>query len=91
MAEIRVVRESESSKELRKDLLALLKKHAGEFPADEFLAIACNLVGKILALQDYSRFSEEDLSQLMNANILLGKQQMLSSLERSPPSTEVLQ
>lgn len=34
------------------DIFQLLKKHAGSVTAEEMLAIAANLVGKLIALQD---------------------------------------
>lgn len=58
----------------RNDVLELLGKHAGTLPADQMLALACHLVGQIIAMQDQRRFTAETVMTLVNANIQLGNQ-----------------
>lgn len=62
------------------DLCALVSKHAHEVTAEEILAIACNMVGKIIALQDQRTMSRERALELAIHNIEMGNSQVTEYL-----------
>jgi hypothetical protein len=62
------------------DLAQLLDKHAGNLPADEMLAIAANMVGKIIAFQDQRTMTREMAMLIVLANIKEGNRQVVDEL-----------
>ena len=62
------------------DFAALLKKHTGELPAIDMLAVAANLVGKLVAMQDQRKITPEVAMKTVAENIQAGNQQMLEQL-----------
>jgi hypothetical protein len=65
------------------DLCALLDKHAGKMNALEMLAIASNMVGKIVAMQDQRRVTPEMAMKVVSENIEYGNRQVLAQLDKS--------
>lgn len=61
------------------DLHALIAKHA-ELSAEEILAIAANMVGKLIALQDQRRLSPAAALEIVSRNIELGNQEAIAAL-----------
>jgi hypothetical protein len=57
------------------ELVALVNRHASKLSALEVLAIASNMVGKLIALQDQRKTTPEKVMQLVAANIELGNKQ----------------
>lgn len=52
-------------------------------PPEQMLALACNLVGKLIALQDQTKHTNAMIMQLVTDNIELGNQQALEDLLNS--------
>lgn len=67
------------------DLCALLKKHSDLSPA-ELLAIAANMVGKLVALQDQRTMSPALAMEIVSRNLEAGNAQVLAELSGSVPS-----
>ena len=68
-------------KNIRKDILALIRKSLPEGgTAEVTLAIAAQVVGQILALQDQRTHTAAEMIELIQANIELGNQQYVAQL-----------
>jgi hypothetical protein len=65
------------------DLLALLAKHADKIDAEEMLAIAANMLGKLVAMQDQRKMTREKAMNLIVENIEVGNQQAIEDLMNS--------
>jgi uncharacterized protein YejL (UPF0352 family) len=67
------------------ELAALLKKHAdaGGLSGLEILAVAANMVGKMVALQDQRLVSPKLAMEVVAQNIEHGNRQVLEQLEQS--------
>ena len=62
------------------DLAALMKKHANKLTGIELLAIAANMVGKLVALQDQRTVTPERAMRVVADNLQCGNQQVLAQL-----------
>lgn len=65
------------------DICALLTKYAGDLSAEEMLAVASNLVGKIIAMQDQRCMTPEDAMKIVQNNIEEGNRQAVEHLRDS--------
>jgi hypothetical protein len=65
------------------DLRKLIAKHADKVTAAEILAIAANMIGKIVALQDQRTMTRERALELVVHNIEEGNRQVIEELQRS--------
>ena len=61
------------------ELVALLRRHP-EVEAIELLAIASNIVGKVLAMQDQRRYTRETAMKVVMINIETGNKQAIDDL-----------
>jgi hypothetical protein len=68
------------------EVVALLNRHAGKLDAVEVLAIAANMVGKLVALQDQRRYSPEQAMEIVAKNIEEGNAQALQEVKLSKGS-----
>lgn len=66
------------------DILALLAKHGDKISALEILALASNVVGKLLALQDQQTMTPQAGLELIMRNIEVGNQQAIAELIKMP-------
>lgn len=64
-----------------KELNELLARHAGELSAIELLAIAANLVGKIIAMQDQRVTSPAHATKTVSVNIEMGNAQAIREIQ----------
>ena len=62
------------------EICALLAKHAGALDAYEILAVAANMLGKLVALQDQRKITPKMAMELVVRNIEHGNQQVLDTL-----------
>ena len=65
------------------DLCALVNKHADKLSAIELLAVASNMLGKLVAMQDQRTVSPDIAMEVVAHNIELGNQQVLAQLSQS--------
>jgi hypothetical protein len=65
------------------DLTELLRKHAGHVSAIEMLAIAANLVGKLVALQDQRKVTPAMALKIVGMNVEVGNLQAIEQLSKS--------
>ena len=69
---------------LHADLVALIRKHAGEnCTTEEVLAVASQVVGQCLAMQDQRR-STDVYMEMVIANIESGNAQVIAQLTDTP-------
>ena len=62
------------------DLSDLLRKHASKVSAIEMLALAANMVGKIVAFQDQRIITPAMAMETVARNIEIGNQQALAQI-----------
>jgi len=65
----KVVQPSAEHEQLRLALCKCIRRKAPDMPAEQILAIFCQLVGQLIALQDQRRFTSEAIMALVSANI----------------------
>lgn len=65
------------------DICALLNKHAGSLDALEMLAIASNMLGKLVAMQDQRKITPAMAMEIVAQNIESGNKQVLYQLAQS--------
>lgn len=62
------------------ELAALLRRHADKMSELELLAVASNMVGKLVALQDQMKTSPQKAMEVVARNIEIGNQQAIAKL-----------
>jgi hypothetical protein len=65
------------------DLIQLMRKHAGKLTSLEMLAVAANMVGKLVAMQDQRITTSEVAMETVIQNLQAGNQEVLESLSKS--------
>ena len=68
------------------DLCKLVSKHANELSSLQLLAIAGNMVGKLIAMQDQRSISAEQALEVLFYNLQAGNQQILDQIMQSQGS-----
>ncbi|TIW28711.1 MAG: hypothetical protein E5V63_04335 [Mesorhizobium sp.] len=76
----KVVQPSADHERLRLALCKVIRRKAPDMPADQILAIFCQLVGQLIALQDQRRYTSEAIIDLVQANIEMGNQHAIDGL-----------
>lgn len=70
-----------------RDLCHLASKHADRLSSLELLAVAANMVGKLIALQDQRTLSPEMAMKVVSRNIEYGNQSVLAELANATGGT----
>lgn len=65
------------------DLCQLANKHAAKLTSLELLAVASNMLGKLVALQDQRTISPSMAMEVVAQNIEYGNKQVLDQLSKS--------
>lgn len=65
------------------DLCRLVNKHASKLTSLELLAVASNMLGKLVALQDQRTISPSKAMEIVAQNIERGNKQVLDQLANS--------
>lgn len=68
---------------LYQELIALVNKHAGKMSSIEMLAVASNMLGKLVALQDQRAVTPAMAMEVVIQNIEQGNKQVLDQLGNS--------
>ena len=63
------------------ELCALVNRHASKLSALELLAVAANMLGKLVALQDQRSITPSEAMEIVAKNIEYGNQQVLDQLK----------
>lgn len=77
---IRPVWAEEKHNAFSQELIQLLYKYCDEVSAQETLAVAAQVTGKILALQNPLKATADALSELISVNIKFGHYEMVQRL-----------
>jgi hypothetical protein len=70
------------------DLAKLLRKHATDITSLELLAVAANMVGKILAMQDQTTTTPEAAMKVIAENLEHGNRQVVEALKNNIGGTQ---
>jgi hypothetical protein len=65
------------------ELCALVSKHADKVSALELLAIGANMVGKLIAMQDYRTVTREMAMEILVKNLETGNFQVREELAKA--------
>jgi hypothetical protein len=65
------------------DVCALVNKHADKLTSLELLAVAANMIGKLVALQDQRKVTPKKAMEVVAKNLELGNAQVLEQLSAS--------
>lgn len=65
------------------DLCALIRKHADKLSAIELLAVASNMLGKLVAMQDQRTTTPSEAMEVVAQNLEHGNAQVLEQLAQS--------
>lgn len=65
------------------ELIALVNKHAGHLDALEMLAVASNMLGKLVAMQDQRTVSPAKAMEVVARNIEYGNQMVLEQIQQT--------
>ncbi|TPN11691.1 hypothetical protein [Mesorhizobium sp. B2-1-2] len=76
----KVVQPSAEHERLRLSLCSVIRRKAPDMAAEEILAIFCQIVGQLIALQDQRRFTSDSVMALVSANIEMGNQHAVDNL-----------
>lgn len=65
------------------DLCALVNKHAAKLSALELLAVAANMLGKLVAMQDQRAVTPQEAMKVVANNLELGNRQVIEQLSKT--------
>jgi hypothetical protein len=65
------------------DLVALVRKHAEHLSSVEMLAVAANMLGKLVAMQDQRMLTPAMAMELVAQNIEEGNRQAIENIQQS--------
>ena len=65
------------------DLVKLVSKHADKLSALELLAVAANMIGKLIAMQDQRSVTRDKALDVVIKNLELGNVQVFDQLKNS--------
>jgi len=71
---------------LFQDLCQILQKYSGQLSAEEVLAIAANMLGKLIALQDQRTMTREKALKIITLNLEYGNKQVVNRVANSQGS-----
>lgn len=67
------------------DIMDLIGRHKGTLTPVDLLAIASNIVGKLIALQDQRKVTVDMAMKIVHANIEVGNKTVLDDLRARHP------
>ena len=76
----------DADKRLHADIAALIKRHLSPDTSDRVLAIASQVVGQVLAMQDQRKMTKDMALQIVMENIEAGNQAVIASLQNTKGS-----
>ena len=82
------IKPTKMHKNIRNDLLAVVRKYMPEGATPELvLALASQVVGQLLAMQDQRKHTPAQMVELIQANIEAGNQQYVAQLMKADGMT----
>lgn len=83
----RLVTPTAKHRGFRDDVIALLRKHAGDLDAKEMLALSAHLTGQIIAMQDQRTVTRELALEIVGKNIEVGNSEAMAEVSGVPLGT----
>lgn len=77
---IKKITPNQNHEDFRNESIDLLKKHASNLPAQELLALASQIVGQILAMQDQTIMTTDIAMQIVSRNIEVGNAEFINRI-----------
>jgi hypothetical protein len=74
---------TDDHEQIYQELCAIINKRVGDKSKEHVLAIAANMVGKLIAMQDQRTMTRDGALRLVMKNIELGNQQVLDALDKT--------
>lgn len=71
----------------REGLIACMRQHGDALDATELLAVACHLVGQLIAMQDQRKYTLAKVMEMVSANIEQGNAEVIDGLLNSTGGT----
>jgi hypothetical protein len=65
------------------EMLALVSRYKDRMNAEELLAVAANMIGKLIALQDSRTMTQQRAIEIVLRNLEYGNQQMLAEIAKT--------
>ena len=65
------------------DLCALVSKHSAQLTAAEMLALAANMLGKLVAMQDQRVMTKDIAMEIIARNLEQGNHQMVAQISQT--------
>jgi len=82
----RVVQAKPEHEAAYQDMAAIIGRYANAMSAEEILAVAANMVGKLMAMQDQRTMTRERALEIVIKNIETGNAQAIEQVMRSKGS-----
>lgn len=79
MPKLTKISPTERHKQFRSDLIAVMRNYE-DVPAVEALCVVSYLVGQLVALQDQTKFTPEQIMAHVSENIALGNSEAINEL-----------
>lgn len=80
MIPMKSVKPSARHLKIRDELIASMRKHMGDMPAEEILAIVSYTVGQLLAFQDQRKITPDMAMQIVSSNIEAGNRDAIEQI-----------
>lgn len=74
---------TDADKALHADIAALCKRHLTPDTSERVLAVAAQVVGQVLAMQDQRKFTSEMAMQIVIENIQVGNRHALEEIQNT--------
>jgi hypothetical protein len=84
---MKTVKPSAAHAAFRAAMLATMRQHAADMPAEEILALTAHMVGQILAMQDQRKMTPAMGMKLIADNIEQGNREVIDGLSKSEGTT----
>lgn len=75
---------TEAQLRVRNALVAALRVHSDDVTAIELVAIVSHMLGQIVALQDQTKFTPDQVMQVVVSNVEQGNQEVILGLAEGP-------
>lgn len=81
---VRYVDPADRHRRMKDAVVAAMSKEVGDMPSDEMLAVLCQIVGQMIALQDQRKYTAASVMDLVSRNIEIGNQMILEAALNEP-------
>ena len=79
----RIIQATAAHEAFRREVVDLLKKHTEAMPREEVLAVAAQIVGQIMAMQDQTKMTTLRAQRIIERNITIGHATVVGQLHET--------